>query len=181
MKTKVLLATDEELLSLGIIKGFASPVKQTIRVIADLSVAESSNLTAGANRIDYHATNVNFGRDWTTKEVVDISSVEDGEACPSCGKPLQVTRGIEVGNIFKLGTKYSASMKAKFLDSDGKEKPMIMGCYGIGVGRLMASVLEVAAQENKILWPVSIAPFEVSLLALSKGGNKEVDEICATV
>ncbi len=173
----IFLATDEELKSAGIVKGFASAIGQKIRIIADES-ALSSNLCAGANEVDYHIKNTNFGRDWSTEEVVDISSVAEGEACPCCGKPLQVKRGIEIGNIFKLGTKYTEAMKCTCLGKDGKEKPMIMGCYGIGVGRLMASVLEVRASEEKIIWPISIAPFEVELIGLYKDNQADVRDIC---
>lgn len=172
------LASDEQLEELGIVKGYASPVGQNIKIISDISAAESSNLVTGANKKDYHIKNCNFKRDWDTEFVADIAAVNDGEKCPQCDGKLIVTRGIEVGNIFKLGTKYSSSMKAKFLDKDGKEKDMIMGCYGIGVGRLMASVLEVTAAENKIIWPISIAPFQVSLLGLYKETNEELKNIC---
>lgn len=179
LKTKTLfLASDKELDDAGIVKGFASPVGQKMRVIADISAKESSNLTAGANKKEYHLLNCNFGRDWNTEEVVDISSVNEGEACPECGASLKVTRGIEIGNIFKLGTKYSGAMKARYLDRDGKEKDMIMGCYGIGVGRLMASVLEVNAEDDRIIWPISIAPFEIELIGLYKDNNAELKAKC---
>ena len=182
----IFLATDEELEAAGIVKGFASPVGQTfngkkVRIIADESAANSSNLIAGGNKIDVHTKNTNFGRDWNTDEVLDISSVNEGEACPCCGKPLTVKRGIEIGNIFKLGTKYTQSMKCMYLNKEGKEVPMIMGCYGIGVGRLLASVLEVRADEDKILWPISIAPFEVELIGLHKDNQNNVKEICEDI
>jgi len=180
LKTQHLqFASDEELQKAGTVKGYASPVSlKNIRIIVDKSAAESSNLTAGANKIDYHVKNINFGRDYLSDEGIDISSVKDGESCPECGESLKVTRGIEVGNIFKLGTKYSAAMNAKFLDNNGKEKPLIMGCYGIGVGRTLASILEVTAEENKIVWPISIAPFEAELLGLYKNKDTEVKVIC---
>ena len=182
----IFLATDEELEAAGIVKGFASPIGQTfngkkVRIIADESAANSSNLIAGGNKIDVHVKNTNFGRDWNTDEVLDISSVNEGEACPCCGKMLTVKRGIEIGNIFKLGTKYTESMKCVYLNKEGKEVPMIMGCYGIGVGRLLASVLEVRADEDKILWPISIAPFEVELIGLHKDNQNNVKEICEDI
>lgn len=182
----IFLATDEELEAAGIVKGFASPVGQNfsgkkVRVIADESAAESSNLVAGGNKADVHIKNTNFGRDWNTTEIADISNVSEGEACPCCGKPLTVKRGIEIGNIFKLGTKYTESMKCVYLNKEGKEVPMIMGCYGIGVGRLLASVLEVRADEDKILWPISIAPFEVELIGLHKDNQNNVREICEDI
>lgn len=179
LKTKILVfATDEELEKAGIVKGFATPVGlKSVRVIVDESVSLSSNLVAGSNKKDYHTKNINFGRDFTSKEIVDISNVKDGECCPKCGKRLKVTRGIEIGNIFKLGTKYSSSMKAKFIDESGKEKDIIMGCYGIGVGRLLASVCEVLADENKIIWPISIAPFQVELIGIYNEKDTNVREV----
>lgn len=179
LKAKTLyLASDEELSKNNIVKGSATPVITSLRIICDTSVKESSNLLSGANKKGFHIANVNFGRDFTTEDVVDISSVQDGECCPICGEKLTVNRGIEVGNIFKLGTKYTKAMQASFLDQNGKDKPMIMGCYGIGVGRLMASVLELNADDNGIIWPVNIAPFEVELLGLYKDKDTEIKEIC---
>ena len=179
LKTKALVfATDEEMKKNNIVKGYASPVGLTgVRIIVDESVSLSSNLVSGANKKDYHVKNINFGRDFTSSEVVDISSVKEGEACPKCQKPLRVTRGIEIGNIFKLGTKYSSSMKAKFLDESGKERDIIMGCYGIGVGRLFASVCEVLADDSRIIWPVTIAPFEVELIGIFNEKDTQVKEI----
>lgn len=173
-------ASDEELEKNGIVKGFATPVGLSgVRIIVDESVANSSNLVAGSNKKDYHTRNINFGRDFTSKEVVDISSVKDGEKCPACGEPLSVARGIEVGNIFKLGTKYSKAMKAKYLDEQGKDNDIIMGCYGIGVGRLMASVVEVTAHEKQIIWPVSIAPFSVELVGIYKDTDADIMKLCS--
>lgn len=172
---ELIFAEDEMIKTAGMIPGFASPVGiEGVRIIVDESAAYSTNLVSGANRVDYHVKNVNFGRDYTSEEIVDISSVEDGESCPQCGKPLRLTRGIEVGNIFKLGTKYSKAMKASFLDENGKSDDMIMGCYGIGVGRLLASVIEVQEEENRIIWPISIAPFEVEVIGLALEKNEEV-------
>ena len=111
-------------------------------------------------------------------EIVDISNVEEGECCPICGGKLTVTRGIEVGNIFKLGTKYSSSMKAKFLDENSKEHDIVMGCYGIGVGRLMASVVECTATEKRIIWPRSIAPFGVEIVGIHKDTDTQIITEC---
>jgi prolyl-tRNA synthetase len=173
LKTKNLVfASDEELLKAGIIPGYASPVGlKNIRVIVDESAANSSNLVSGANKKDYHTKNVNFGRDYKSDEVTDISSVKDNESCIQCGNNLKITRGIEVGNIFKLGIKYSKAMNAKYLDENGVSKDIIMGCYGIGVGRLMASVIEISSDEKRIIWPISIAPFEVQLIDI--GADKD--------
>jgi len=172
---ELIFAEDEMIQSSGMIPGFASPVGlEKVRVVVDESAANSTNLISGANKVDFHIKNVNYGRDYTSEEVVDISSVEDGESCPVCGKPLRLTRGIEVGNIFKLGTKYSKAMKASFLDENGKSEDMIMGCYGIGVGRLLASVIEVQEEVNRIIWPISIAPFEVEVIGLALEKNEDV-------
>ena len=183
LKTKFLVfATDEELQKYGIIKGFASPVGlKDVRVLVDESVANSTNLVAGSNKIDFHTKNTNFGRDFTSNEVIEISTVKEGENCPKCSSPLKVTRGIEVGNIFKLGVKYSSAMKARFLDESGKEKDIIMGCYGIGVGRLLASVVEVNAIEKRIVWPISIAPFEVELVGIYNEKDTQYKNICNDV
>jgi prolyl-tRNA synthetase len=178
----LVMASDVELAAAGIVPGYASAIGITgVRIIVDESVAKSTNLVAGANQVDQHFKNSNFGRDYTSKEVVDFASVKEGEPCPECGSPLKVVRGIEVGNIFKLGTKYSGAMKATFLDENGKAKDMIMGCYGIGVGRLLASVLEVGAQENKIIWPISIAPFEVELLGLYSESEENIKTLCREI
>ncbi len=173
----LVFAQDDEIINAGMVPGFASPVGlKDVRIIVDESAAESTNLVAGGNKKDVHIKNVNFGRDYTSTEVVDISTVKEGEACPECGKPLTITRGIEVGNIFKLGTKYSKVMKAVFLNENGKAEDLIMGCYGIGVGRLFASVVEVQKETNRIIWPISIAPFEVELIGLALEKDAKVKE-----
>ncbi len=171
----LVFAEEDEIIKAGMVPGFASPVGlEKVRIIVDESAAESSNLVSGGNKKDVHIKNVNFKRDYTSKEIVDISTVKEGEICPVCGKQLKVTRGIEVGNIFKLGTKYSKAMKAAFLNEKGKAEDLIMGCYGIGVGRLFASVVETQKEENRIIWPISIAPFEVELIGLALNKNEHV-------
>jgi len=132
------------------------------------------NLIAGANKEGYHLRNVNFPRDFRSVEpqvqvqVVDIALVRDGDLCPRCHEGrLEIKRGIELGHIFKLGTKYSEALGATFLDREGKERPFFMGCYGIGLGRLMAAVIEAHHDEKGIIWPVSIAPFQVIILVLN--------------
>ena len=170
-------AQDEEISAIGAVAGYASPVGlEGVEVIADTSIAESPNLVAGANKAGYHTRNVNHGRDFTADIVTDIASAEAGYPCPECGKPLEAHRGVELGNIFKLGTRYSTTMDCYFLDEDGTRKPVIMGSYGIGVGRLLASVAEEHNDENGLIWPASIAPFLVHLVAL-KGGQEEADAI----
>ena len=172
-------AQDDEIKKIGAVAGYASPVGlEGAQVIADTSIAESPNLVAGANKDGFHTRNVNHGRDFTAEVVTDIAAAEAGFPCPDCGKPLEAHRGVELGNIFKLGTRYSTTMDCYFLDEDGKRKPVIMGSYGIGVGRLLASVAEEHNDENGLMWPASVAPYSVHLVAL-KGGADEADSLYA--
>ncbi len=120
----------------------------------------------GANEKDAHYVNANFSRDFQAEAFYDLRNVTEGDLCPRCGKPLTLTRGIEVGHIFKLGTKYSAAMGATFLDREGKERPLVMGCYGIGVSRTVAAAIEQNHDAHGIIWPLSLAPFHVALLTL---------------
>ena len=179
LKIKTLnFAEESELENNNIVPGFATPVGlKNIRLIVDESAANSSNLVSGANKKDYHTKNINFKRDYTSNEIIDISTVKNNESCTKCAGKLKLVRGIEVGNIFKLGTKYSHAMHAKFLNENGKEQDIIMGCYGIGVGRLMASVIEVTSDDKKVFWPISIAPFEVELIGLSNDKNENIKRI----
>ncbi len=147
--------------------GFAGPVGLKFdKILIDKSIVNIRNGITGANEEDYHYVNVNPGRDFPIIEekVVNIRMPVEGDRCPKCGTPLEFYRGIEVGHIFKLGTKYSESMNATFLDKDGKEKLFIMGCYGIGVTRVASAAIEQNHDEKGIIWPISIAPFEVILL-----------------
>ncbi len=151
-----------------------------IRVVVDHSFAESSNLVVGANELGFHLRNFNFKRDilsQTNITIADIATVREGDPCPVTGQPLQMLKGIEVGNIFQLGTKYSAAMNCNYLDHDGKAKPMIMGCYGIGVGRTMAAVVEQCHDDYGPNWPISIAPFQVQIIGLNHS-TPEVREAC---
>ena len=171
-------AEEHDLKKAGIVPGFASPVGlKNIRLIIDESVVNSSNLVSGSNKINYHTKNINFKRDFYSNEIVDISSVKENEKCIKCGHSLKIYRGIEVGNIFKLGTKYSKAMNANYLDKNGKINNIIMGCYGIGVGRLMASVVEVLSNENRIFWPITIAPFEIELISLTTDKDNNIKKI----
>jgi prolyl-tRNA synthetase len=174
-------APDELIRECGAEPGYASPLgvdHTNVRVIADQSIEGSSNLVVGANDVDFHYRNFNMQRDLLNAEVVDIATVREGDPCPETGLPLQMKRGIEVGNIFQLGTKYSEAMNCTFLDENGKAKPVIMGCYGIGVGRSMASVIEQEHDEYGPVWPVTIAPFHVQICALNpkKENVREVSE-----
>jgi prolyl-tRNA synthetase len=146
--------------------GYASPVGlRDVLVVADVS-ARAPNLVAGANKLGYHLRNVNLGRDYQADRVAKIALVEAGMPCPICGAPLTETRGIEVGNIFPLGTHYSGPLEARYLDEQGQQQTIIMGSYGIGVGRLLAALAEHTHDERGLNWPVSVAPFEVQLVLL---------------
>lgn len=175
-------ADDAAIEAAGAVPGFASPVgidPGRARIVVDRSAAESGNLVVGANEADFHYRNFNFDRDLAGSDclVTDIACVREGDPCPLTGQPLQFLRGIEVGNIFQLGTKYSDAMYCDYLDRDGKSHPMVMGCYGIGVGRAMAAVIEQSCDEYGPIWPMSIAPWQVELCAINP--EKEgVGEAC---
>ena len=160
------MATSEELLKHGFCEGFLSPVGRKERLIADCSVDLSRNLIAGANKQGYHIENVNLGRDIITEEIVDLVAVNPGDPCPLCGNPLHDSRGIELGNIFKLGKRYSENMNALVQNENGELQSMLMGCYGIGVGRILSAVLEEHHDERGIIWPVSVAPYQIHLVTL---------------
>jgi prolyl-tRNA synthetase len=164
----------------GIVAGSASPVglkdgaRGNVRIVADDSVRAAHNLVAGANKPDAHLRNVNYERDWQADVVADISLAQEGDDCPQCqdGK-LAVRRGIEVGHVFKLGPKYTETMNVSILGPDGEQRTPVMGCYGIGLGRLLGSILQEYHDERGIIWPASIAPFDVHLVAL----KPDVDEV----
>jgi len=166
-------AREEEIRAIGAEPGYGSPigVHDAIVVVDDL-VAESPNLVAGANQVDYHYLNANYGRDYKGDVVADIVSAREGDPCPECGAPVRLSGGVEVGNIFKLGTRYSSAMDANFLDKDGKLKPVVMGSYGIGVGRLLACAAEEHNDERGLTWPISIAPYHVHLMSLANPGGQ---------
>jgi prolyl-tRNA synthetase len=156
------LADDEMIKkATGAPRGFAGAVKIKTQVIADYSIMNMINFVTGANKEDYHLKNVNIGRDFSVESFADLRIVEEKDSCPRCGGKIQFARGIEVGHVFKLGTKYSQAMKAVYLDKDGQEKIMIMGCYGIGIGRTVAACIEQNYDANGIIWPVPLAPFQV--------------------
>lgn len=162
-------ATEGELREYGIVGGYASPIGvRGVQVVVDDVVAQSTNLVAGANKEGYHLYNVNYGRDYEADIVADIAGAYAGAPCPQCGGPLRLERAIEVGNIFKLGTKYAAALKAQYRDEAGDLHPMVMGCYGIGVERLMAAVVEASHDERGIIWPVAVAPYHVYLVVLNQ-------------
>jgi prolyl-tRNA synthetase len=175
-------ATEEEIISIGATPGYASPVglnvhdpsHMPVRVVADEMIPACFNLVAGANEAGYHLLNVNYGRDFTADIVVDIASAGEGSACPVCKAPMKVSRGIEMGHIFKLGTRYSEAMGCIFTAEDGSSKPVIMGSYGIGLGRLLACIAEEHHDEKGLCLPISIAPYQVHMVGLaSKTGETE--------
>ena len=149
--------------------GFAGPLSLSseIRIIGDYSIKGLKNFVAGANRADTHLTGLNWGRDLPLPELHDIRVITESDPCPRCGGAIEIKRGIEVGHIFKLGTKYSQAMGATFLDAQGKERPIIMGCYGIGIGRTVAAAIEQGHDEKGIVFPRPIAPFEVVVSVLN--------------
>ena len=175
-------ADDDAITAAGAVPGFASPIGidgKKVRIVVDRSAAESGNLVVGANEVDHHYRNFNFDRDMAGIDciVTDIATVREGDPCPLTGTPLIFSRGIEVGNIFQLGTKYTESMHCEYLDRDGKARPMVMGCYGIGVGRAMAAVIEQSSDEYGPIWPLSIAPYQVQICAVNPGKDN-VGEVC---
>jgi prolyl-tRNA synthetase len=166
-------ATPEEIRAAGAEAGYTSAVGlKDAEVYVDESVARARNLYGGANREGFHLANLNFGRDFQGT-VTDLAEARAGSPCPRCGAALHEARGIEVGNIFKLGTRYSAALGATFLDAEGQQRPLIMGSYGIGIGRLMATIVEQQHDERGIRWPESVAPYSVHLVGL----NLEATEV----
>ncbi|MFZ2959809.1 MAG: proline--tRNA ligase [Candidatus Ozemobacteraceae bacterium] len=173
------LAEEKTIRAIGAVPGYASGIGlQGCRIIVDPTVAQGGNLVCGANVADHHLKNFNLTRDVVGFETADIGTVREGDGCPQCQGHLHLSRGIEVGNIFQLGSKYTTSMKMTYLDEQGKEQIPIMGCYGIGVGRLLSSVMEVHHDEFGPVWPLSIAPWQVHLNALNlkKPAVKEAAE-----
>lgn len=160
-----LMMADEETVKAvtGAEVGFAGPMnlKKDIRIIVDSRVAKMSNFIVGANETDYHIKNINYGRDFEGEVVEDLLLVREGDKCPKCGAPLKMDRGIEVGNIFQLGLKYSKALNATFLDENGKEQFIYMGSHGVGVTRTASAVIEQYHDENGIIWPLSVAPYHV--------------------
>ena len=174
------LASPAEVRDAGLIAGSASPVGLSgIKVVADDSVTLGSNFAVGANREDYHLLNANHGRDFEADILTDIALAEEGSACEECDAVFRSARGIEVGHIFKLGTKYSEVLGATFPDENGVQQPIVMGCYGIGVGRLLAAAIEQNHDEAGMVLPASIAPFEVLLTALNVRNADVADEAAA--
>jgi prolyl-tRNA synthetase len=168
--------TEEEIAQIGAVPGYGSPIGVTgATVVIDDLAASSANLVAGANEEGYHFLNANHGRDYTANVVADIIAAGDGHACVVCGSPLRTTRGVEAGNIFKLGTRYSAAVGATFLGPDGQEHPVVMGSYGIGLDRLLACAAEEHRDRRGLCLPITIAPAQVHLCRLGAAGSQAAD------
>ncbi|MDR1694081.1 MAG: proline--tRNA ligase [Lactobacillaceae bacterium] len=174
------LADDAAINAVGAVVGYASAygIENKCYVVVDKTLVKEKNLITGANEKDYHIKNFNVGRDLSNPIIADVAAVREGDKCIKCGSPLELHRGIEVGNIFQLGDKYTKSMEMRYTDESGSLATPIMGCYGIGIGRLMASVLEVRNDDKGPIWPVSIAPWKVAVLSLlPKDGEGEIMEV----
>lgn len=170
---EIFVAEEETIKAAGMVPGYASPINaQNTTIILDKSVEKAYNLIAGANEEGFHFKNCNPSRDFKYDSIADLAQADQGCKCPKCGAKLRATRGIELGNIFKLGTKFSESMKCQFLDEDSKNKPAVMGCYGIGIGRLAASVVEKFHDDWGIVWPKAIAPYQVLIVPIGKEGDE---------
>ncbi|HLA98806.1 MAG TPA: proline--tRNA ligase, partial [Anaerolineales bacterium] len=182
-------AHDEEIASVGAVPGYASPVgipldavgrsehtPLPLVVVVDDLILQAPNLVAGANEEGFHLLNVNYGRDYQAHIVADIAAAQDGDNCPECGGVLHAVRGVEVGNIFKLGTRFSEPMGCFYTDKDGVERPVVMGSYGIGSGRLLACVAEEHHDDEGLIWPATVAPYQVHLIALAGKGSDRVQK-----
>ncbi len=179
-------ATEDEIRAIGAVPGYASPVGLSagahggapLQIVVDDLIPLSPNLVAGANEEGYHLLNVNYGRDYTATIVCDIAAARDGDPCPHCGGPLRTARGVDVGNIFQLGTRYAEAVGATYLDREGRQRPIVMGSYGIGVGRLLACIAEEHHDEQGLIWPISVAPYQVYLISMP-GAEAEAEALYA--
>ena len=167
------LATEPEVIEAGIVAGAASPVGlEGFKIIADDSVNSGTNFVAGGNKPDIHLKNVNYPRDFRADVVADIATARAGDSCSVCGGTLVATRGIEMGHIFKLGTIYSEKFEATYIDENGQARPTVMGCYGLGLGRSMAAIIEANHDDNGIIWPLAVAPYHVYICPLYREGTE---------
>jgi prolyl-tRNA synthetase len=180
--TNIALATPEQVKAWsGAEVGFAGPVGLKVEtIVADLSLRNGNDWVAGANATDTHVLHLNLARDCSIENFADLRDVTEGDLCPRCSAPMELKKGIEVGHVFKLGSKYSEPMNANFLDENGKEQTMVMGCYGIGVSRIVASAIEQNHDENGIMLPPTIAPFEAVVISLG-GKNQDVNDKAAEI
>ncbi len=160
----------------GCVGGFTGPVGlHDCKIVVDSELPGLKNLCAGACKEDHHLINVNYGRDYEGDIVTDIKVLAEGDPCPVCGAPVKHARGIEVGQVFKLGTKYSEAMKAYYKDENMKDHPIVMGCYGIGVTRTMAAIIEQHHDENGIIWPIAVAPYHVMITVMKPGDRVQAE------
>ncbi len=174
-------AHEDEIKAVGAVPGYASPIGlEGAYIIVDDLIPHAPNLVAGANEPGHHLKNVNYGRDYQADQVADIVSANEGDSCAVCESPVRIVRGVEVGNIFKLGTEFSEPMGATFIDKEGAIKPVVMGSYGIGSGRLLASVAEEFNDDHGLMWPITVAPYQVHLVAL-RDGEMEADKVYASL
>lgn len=170
------MASEEAILAAGGVPGFMSPIGiHDAKIVVDSTVMEMQNAIGGANKIDQHYKNVNPKRDFKDIIVTDIRLISAGDPCPHCGSSLKTARGIEAGQVFKLGTKYSEALHAVYLDENGREKPMVMGCYGVGVSRTMAAAIEQNSDEHGIIWPAAIAPFTVTIVPINAKDEAQME------
>lgn len=168
-------ATDSEIRSIGAVPGYGSPIGlQGATVVVDDAIISSPNLVAGANIEGIHLLNVNYGRDFKADVIADIALARAGDLCTKCGTELDSSRGVEVGNIFQLGTRYSEAMGCMYQDADGNDRPVVMGSYGIGVGRLLACIAEEHHDDMGLCLPVSVAPYHVHLIVLKGDAKTEL-------
>lgn len=175
-ENEIEMMADEDIIAMGSHPGFMSPIGlKDVRVIVDKRITEMSNFYTGANQVDKHFKNVNYGRDFEGEVVDDLLMIEEGDKGPN-GEELKFARGVEVGNIFQLGTKYSETLNAKFLDENGKEQYFVMGSYGIGITRTVTAVIEQNYDEDGIIWPESIAPYKV-IVTIVKTGDEDQEEL----
>ena len=163
---ELVLASYDDILSIGSVEGFVSPIGLNVKTLVDDEVAIMKNFVVGGNESNYHFINANFKRDFTG-QVIEVRKVALGDRCPICGKPLKMEKGIEVGQIFKLGTKYSKPMNCVYQDENGELKTIVMGCYGIGVTRTMSSIIEQYHDEHGICWPLNVAPYHVVIVPIN--------------
>ena len=167
------LATDDEVKVAGLVAGSASSIGiEGIKRVADPSITQGSNFVAGANKPDAHLRNANYPRDFQVDILTDLALARPGQLCPNCGQTLEATRGVEVGHIFKLGTFFSETLGATYLDQQGQQRPILMGCYGIGVGRLLAAAIEQNHDEKGMVFPAPIAPYQVHLVGLNLADDR---------
>lgn len=174
------LATDKEIEEIGLIKGFIGPINIDLEIYMDEELKDQKNLVIGANKKDYHIKNANLNRDFSVAKIADFRLAGDGDICPICGKRMNSEKGIEVGQIFKLQTKYSSSMGCTYLDEEGVNKPMIMGCYGIGVSRTLQSIIDQNHDEYGIKWPINVAPYHVVVVPVNYK-DEEMKSLAETI